>query len=86
MPFDEPAGGCPVIDAVETTPEEAGTTPPDIPPAVEPPEAPFEAGTLVLATTEMGGAVYTVVTFGGRVAAAPPPPETVVVPVTSLSS
>ena len=71
---EEPASGCPGIDIVERIAEDA------------PVEAPFEAAALVLAMTELGGAVYTVVASAGRVAAAPPPPDTVVVPVTSLSS
>ena len=81
-----PGNGCPADDP--SIPPRDVCMPVDMPP---PPgivgDAPFDAGVLVPAIrdlVEVGGAVYTVLTSGGRVAPASAVPATVVVPVTCV--
>jgi hypothetical protein len=91
----EPGVEPPVIPGVDCPTDDPGMPPLGVCTPVEAPppppldivrDTPLDAGALVVAAVVVGGAVYTVLTSGGRVAPAAALPGIVVVPVTCVST
>jgi hypothetical protein len=100
-PPEDPLGGCPgvvesepgvelpVTPAVDCPTDDPGMPPLDVCTPVDAPPLPpldIDEDTLVGEVVVVGGAVYTVLTSGGRVAPAAALPGIVVVPVTCVST